>query len=112
MTKALKEDLIEVNSRELTLTPEKYLEILLMALEIGAKDILSLEKSIENEDYILMHIMAHKLKGMFGNLRVNNVCDLAEQIDELAKSQAQIKQIKMLYIELEKVFRETNELFL
>jgi len=111
-TRIDKEQLIELNSRDLTLEPDKYQKILLMALEIGAKDILVLETSIENADYALIHIISHKIKGMFGNLRLNDVGACAERIDELAKNFAQVKQIRAVYIELKKIFNEINELFL
>ncbi len=99
-------NLIEENSKTLHISPETYLNIVSSSIVQTDKDISELENAIDNRDYSLIQPIAHRLKGVYGNLRLDMLYKTAEAIDILAKQKDDIDKIKEQFVLLKEAFAE------
>ena len=68
------------------------------------------QQAISELDYDTLHKSAHKLKGVAFNLRLLKFGDLFKNIDDLAKSQADIKQIESVIQNIYSIIEDENEI--
>jgi len=106
-----KEKLVCENSRALHIPAQVYLKIVETSFEEGHPDILTLERSIDTADYDSIKKIAHRLKGVYSNLKLEDVSTPAQSIDELAKSEGDIAKIKEDYIQLKNAFEGLVKIF-
>ncbi len=100
------ESLIKENSRTLHIAPEVYLKILSSSINQGEKDIKELESAIGSENFSLIQPLAHRLKGVYGNLRLEALYKTAEAIDSFAKEHRDIERIREQFVLFKKAFEE------
>ena len=101
-----KERLIETKSQEVGISPEAYMRIVKITVMSRASDIQDLEHLLAVRDFAKIHSIAHMLKGIFGNLRLTELFELSQEIDELAKKQEDLLRMK----ELSEKIRESFEM--
>ena len=68
------------------------------------------QKAIAEMDYDTLHKSAHKLKGVAFNLRLLKFGDLFKNIDDLAKSQADMREIETVINNLYSIIKEDNKI--
>lgn len=111
MGATIKEKIIQGNSEALHIPPEAYSRIVKSSFEHCAQDILDLGKVIESVSYDGIKEIAHRLKGVYANLRLTDVSTRAHEINELAKLQSDIPKIKENYILLKDAFDNLRKTF-
>jgi len=105
------DEIVKKNSQELHIPPETYSKIITISFPQSEQDINELESAIKNTDYDVIKSMAHRLKGVYANLRITEISVPAEEIDELAKVKGDIEKIKDFFNQLNKKFKEVQEMF-
>ncbi|MBF0491070.1 MAG: Hpt domain-containing protein [Candidatus Omnitrophica bacterium] len=90
-------DILQTNSKDLHCPLEVYIKIIHTALEEGFEDMLSLEKNIADNNCIQIEDVSHKIKGVFANLRLSMVSSPATQINNLAKHQGSIEEMRKFF---------------
>lgn len=94
MGEETKEEFIEKNSEALHIPEATYIRIVVSSFEASQQDILDLKKAIDECDYNSIKTIAHRLKGVYGNLKMAKIFSLTQEIDALAKAQEGIEKIK------------------
>ncbi|MCD6459790.1 Hpt domain-containing protein [bacterium] len=107
-----KEKLIAQNGMELGLKPDKYEQILLLALEQTKQDLHLLEDSIQKNDFEAVSSLSHKIKGMFANLRVQKMANSAQIIDSLARECAALAKINEAFAVLNSEYEKLINTFI
>ncbi|MCA9407136.1 MAG: Hpt domain-containing protein [Candidatus Omnitrophica bacterium] len=79
-------EIFEKNSQEMGLGVDVYIRILKTSIPQIKEDLIKLPSAIENEDFTSIAAIAHRIKGTYRNLLLNDIADLAQKIDEAAKS--------------------------
>jgi len=92
------EAIITENSNILHIDAKVYLNILKASLSESYKDIARLDEAIASRQYSLIHSIAHRLKGVYGNLRFDVLHEVSENIDVLAKENGSIEEIYQQYL--------------
>ena len=100
------EELIKKNSQSLQIPKETYLKILKASIIENAADIKLLEEAISTGNYDAIQPLAHKLKGVFGNLQLGMLAQPAVAIDALAKKKEGIDEIKRHFTTLTQTFEQ------
>ncbi len=107
-----KEERITKVSAELHIPAEVYANILKSSFESADKDVSDLTAAIESSDYSSICTIAHRVKGVFSNLRITEVSEPATKIDSLAKEQGDIGIIKQSLSELSSAYGNAKAMFL
>ena len=106
-----KELIIENNSQELRLRPRSYSKILAFSFEKCEQDIFDLEKAIDEGDYDSIKTIAHKLKGVYSNLRITDIYEPCANIDKTAMANGCIDTIRRFFSEVRESFFNMKQLF-
>ena len=106
-----RESLIQKNSQALHIKPESYLRIVLSSFVESTQDILDLEKAIEGADHESIKMIAHRLKGVYGNLKLTGVSTPSKNIEELAVAQAEASKMNESFTCLKDAFESLQAKF-
>ena len=104
------DEMMLANSQKLKIPHKAYMRILKTSLSQSEADINNLEKAITDKIYQNMKEPAHRLKGVYGNLRVENLHKTAESIDHFAKNNCDINEINNKFEILKKDFFDFKNL--
>ncbi|MBF0511163.1 MAG: Hpt domain-containing protein [Candidatus Omnitrophica bacterium] len=102
------EVMIQQNSQALQIPPEVYLGIVKESIRESSQGITYLENAIQGNDVARIEAVSHQFKGVFGNLRITTVSVPATQINELAKQEGNLDQIKKLFPQLKSAFEKLS----
>ncbi len=105
------DEIIQKNSQELHIPPETYSRIVRLSFTQSDQDIEDLKKAIANKNSESIKVLAHRLKGVYSNLRLEKIFAPLEKIDELAKSQTDIGKSKELFVQVTEAYKETKGCF-
>ncbi len=105
------EALVEENSAALGIPKEIYLKILTTSMVECATDIDALEKALIDNDYPSIQPLAHKLKGVLFNIKLDSIAVPAQEIDKIAKEQGSIDSIKEQFATLKSSFQALKNSF-
>jgi len=101
------------NSASLKIEKNIYLRILQKAIDQTHKDFPQFESALTADDFETMQSISHRLKGDFGNLRIEELSSVAKEINEQTKSSRDKEKIAGLFeefrtrfLELEKVVQQ------
>lgn len=100
---------IKEKSEALYIKPEVYLKILRSAVQSCSDELDAFQAVIEQDDYQAVHLIAHKFKGVFANLRISEVADSARMIDDLAKSNQPRPQLMESFQEFKEHFAQLQQ---
>ena len=103
------------NSQTLHIRQEIYERILMNAFPPTRKDLDDLKNAIANDDFEVIQRVAHRLKGVFYNLRIEKLGMVAEQMNEIAKagnSKANKERIGTLREEFSLYFCQLERMFI
>ena len=78
---------IKESSQALHIPEETYKKILLTSLDQTEADIQEMEEALRERNYATIHSSAHRVKGVYANLRLMDISEAAEQMDRTAKEQ-------------------------
>ncbi len=106
-----KESIIENNSQELRIGPQAYSKILVLSFAKCEQDIFDLEKAIDEGDYDSIKTIAHKLKGVYGNLRITDISEPCNNIDKIAMANGCIDTIRRIFPAVRESFFSLKQLF-
>jgi len=76
---------LEKIAEKLGLDVEDIIELLELYVETTTSDLAQLKGAIETKDAELTHAKAHSIKGASGNLGLDEIYELAKEIDDLAR---------------------------
>lgn len=98
--------------QELNIPKAVYMRILQKAIAQSSQDMTELENAGASHDIEKVKAISHRMKGDFGNLRMDEIALVSRQINELAK-QGQISDqiltlIRKLKIDLEGLQKAFN----
>ncbi|MBF0503588.1 MAG: Hpt domain-containing protein [Candidatus Omnitrophica bacterium] len=88
------DEMIQQNSKALQLPVLIYLRIASSAIKEAEADIANLEKAIAGNDFTSIDQASHQIKGVFANLRLTVISEPATDINNWARQQANIDQMK------------------
>ncbi len=91
---------------EMELPLEVFMEIVGESMGPTAEDMVKLGEVVESGNYEDIQAISHKMKGTFGNLRLDSLVGNAGRINDLSKNAEGIDEIKQLYSALQKDFDE------
>lgn len=94
---------VEENCVALKINREIYLRILAKAVEQTERDILELEAALPVENFEKVQAIAHRLKGDYGNMRVEALSTVARDLNNVAKTTKDKEQSSHLL----KTFKDT-----
>jgi HPt (histidine-containing phosphotransfer) domain-containing protein len=84
-------------SGQLHIPPEVYRRILEKSLTTTAEDIVLLQKVVSEGNYDQVRFVAHRLKGIYSNLHIEELRQAAEALQTAAKSDPQAEEIGRLF---------------
>ncbi|MEW5894542.1 MAG: Hpt domain-containing protein [Candidatus Omnitrophota bacterium] len=92
------EELINIEGacEQLKISREIYLRILFKAVEQTRQDLDRLQKACEQNDINTIQAIAHRLKGDYANLRIEQLSGIANGLNMLAKHEYDSLQAKIL----------------
>lgn len=96
--------LIEKNSTELHIPPETYTAIVKISFDQSRQDIVDLENAIAENNYEEIKAVSHRLKGVYSNLRLDDLFISVQEIDVLAKENGNLGKIKQLLSQFKMAF--------
>jgi len=89
-----KNELIKKNSAELRIKPEIYEKIVKTAISENDSAIADIEAFADNNDLDSIAPLAHKIKGVFLNLKILSIGNPSQEIDRICKEKGSIEDIK------------------
>jgi HPt (histidine-containing phosphotransfer) domain-containing protein len=97
---------IEKFSQEMQLPKELYLSILVSAIEPTKEDLHKLEVALNAGDWEEIHSLAHRLKGTYGNLRLENLANVAVRMNDAASRKESIEEMRTIVQEFSVSFNQ------
>jgi HPt (histidine-containing phosphotransfer) domain-containing protein len=91
-------------SAEMGLPLEVYKKILLASLNPAQNDLMKLDQALQAQDWEQIHLLSHRLKGTYSNLRLEDLSALAARMDELARAKSNIEEIIELSFQFNNIF--------
>ena len=101
---------IDKLAERLGLDVEDIIELLELYMETTTSDLAQLKGAIEVKDAQLAHAKAHSIKGASGNLGLDEIYELAKEIDDIARVNA-LDGLKDMVQILEEKFNSLVEEF-
>ena len=98
-------------SEELEIPQKSYVNIVKSSFKHTRKDIQELESAINKEDYEKMEYFSHRIKGVYANLRLNDLSNSAKEIEDNVKSKKSSEDMMANLIKLKDNFNQTKEIF-
>jgi HPt (histidine-containing phosphotransfer) domain-containing protein len=95
----------EENAKKLSLPLEFYQELLEDFCKLLEKEIPKLSEAIEGKDAVNIKEIAHKLKGVAGNLALDSLFDRFKSIEENLQEQ-QYEKINILLSSIKNIFKK------
>ena len=102
---------IQKNAGELHIPEETYSRIVKLSFTQSDQDIEELEKAIQDKNSENIKTLAHRIKGVYSNLRLRGVFDPAEEINELAKSNSGFEKMLELFSILNAEYMQIKDTF-
>ena len=103
----LKEEItakLSAAAEEMELPLDVFMEIVNESLPPTKEDMDALGQTVESGNYDDIQTVSHKLKGTFGNLRLDHMAGPAGRINDLSKESTGIEEIKEIYPALKEDF--------
>jgi HPt (histidine-containing phosphotransfer) domain-containing protein len=91
-------------SAEMALPLDVYKKILIASLNPAQNDLIKLDQALQTQDWEEIHFISHRLKGTYGNLRLEDLAALATRMDELARAKSDIGEIVELSFQFNNIF--------
>ena len=98
------------NAQELNISKEIYLRILCKGIVQTQTDVENLNNALQNNDHTKIKEVTHKLKGDYGNLRIEAISSLAKAIEDIVKTQQGLEKMPDLFKELNSQFNQLKKL--
>ncbi len=95
---------LKEKSGELSIPVDVYKSILISSFTQCDTDLIALEKGIEQQNHEDIQAIAHRIKGVYANLRIDHVSKIAASIDELSKAESDIAEISKLCPQLKSAY--------
>ena len=102
-------EMLQKNSEALHIPRDTYVKIVTASINECTLDLPILEEAISEGSFDSIGPIAHKLKGVFGNLKLTSLETPAIEIDSLAKNKRGIEEIKENFIQFKKAFEKIKE---
>jgi HPt (histidine-containing phosphotransfer) domain-containing protein len=94
---------LEKLAEKLGLDVEDIMELFELYLETAASDLADLKEALEAKNSQLVHAKAHSIKGASGNLSLDDMYNLAKEIDDRARENS-LEGLEEMVQALEKKF--------
>lgn len=78
---------IKENSEILHIPEDTYKKILLTSLDQTESDVKNMEEALREKDYPEIQSLAHRVKGVYANLRLTDISEAAAQMERAAKEE-------------------------
>lgn len=98
-------------SEKLCIPQQVYERIVRNSFEPTQQDIKDIEAALVKEDYESVHRIAHRLKGTCGNLRLTILFTIAQEMNDLAKSNPDRQRISQLLNQFRVNFEQIRKSF-
>lgn len=102
---------IDHNSAELKISRDIYLRILGKALEQTTKDAGEMDIALSDRNFDKIQALSHRWKGDYANLRINELSEIARQLNNLVKDAPDPEASQRLYDEFKTHFKQLNEMY-
>jgi len=94
---------------ELGLDEETYKDIFNVALTTTLEDLAQLKTAIDANDLKGIAELGHKMKGTFGNMRLDDLANLATKLEALSKNNGSIDDLMGVYNQFQESFQKLSE---
>lgn len=104
--KATVEANLQTAADELQLPLEVFMEIVNESMEPTKQDMAALDDAVASGNFKDIQTVSHKLKGTFGNLRLDSLVSKSKRINDLSKQEEGIDEIRQLLPSLSEDFEK------
>jgi HPt (histidine-containing phosphotransfer) domain-containing protein len=105
------DEIIKKASQELSLDEETYVSFLNTLFTEGSEDIQKFSEAVESEDFETIQALSHRLKGEYGNIRLNVLAEPAVEIHNLTLNGGSIEQIRTSFAQLHSAYTQLRDAF-
>ncbi len=98
------EQAIQTFSKDMSLPPDVYRTILISSIKPAQEDLSHLDQALQDQNWDTIQMISHRLKGTYSNLRLNDLADLAEQMNDLSRSRKDITEVINLSLKFNNIF--------
>ena len=98
-------------SEKLRIPQQVYERIVRNSFEPTQQDMKDIDGALAKEDYETVHRIAHRLKGTYGNLRLTILSAIAQEMNDISKSNPNKERIVQLLNQFRVNFEQMKKSF-
>ncbi len=95
-------------AEELMLDEEQVMRLMQIYSKKMAESLEELKEAIAEQDYNIIGLVAHSIKGSSSNFRIENIVDLAYELEKAAHTKESMSDLEHLYNEIVKEFKSID----